>query len=131
MTTDEISDDFKFAVLGREITGIVYIHGWVSIILEGYEFDSDGFTIYSDVTVISKNGRFRTGEEQFRDNLHEIVGTRITGLEDGDKDFGVKCENNVTFQFALGMPSDSYTEVALFKSGDLFVIFENELFEDM
>lgn len=127
----ELSDDFKDAVLGREITGIVFIHGYVSIILDGYEFDSDGFTVYSDLTVATEGGKFKTGEEDFRGGLYQLLGKRVLQIEDTERDFIVTCENNVSFEFELGMPNDAYSEVALFKSGDLFVIFENEMFEGL
>jgi len=126
MCKDGCSPAFKALMKNRRLTGVTFIHSWVTLSFEGEEKSDDGITIYSRITVEKLNRQYSIGEAGFRDKLCELMGESIAEVSSNKTHFTFVFKNKTILFFELSMPGDSYPEVAQGDFGGQLIAIMNE-----
>ncbi len=130
MSKDDCSPAFKVLMKNRRLTGVTFIHSWVTLSFEGEEKSDDGITIYSRITVEKLKRQYSIGEAEFRDKLCELMGETIADVSSNKMHFTFVFKNKTKLLFELSMPNDSCPEVAHGDFGGQLIAFMNEWNED-
>jgi hypothetical protein len=130
MSEDDCTPGFKALVKNRRLTGVMFIHSWVTLFFKGEEKSEDGITIYSRLTVDKLKHQYATGEAGFRDKLCELIGESIAEVSSNKTHFTFVFKNKTKLLFELSMPDDPCPEVAFGHFGGQRIAFMNEHGED-
>ncbi len=124
--SNAICSSLKSALVGKQLTGVVFIHDYLQLLFDISEpYDDSTLNVYSKNLVTNMSGRFDSGGDGYRDALCSLIGLTVASLDGSSAgEFLIELNTGDTLAISLHEQDRTGPEAAEFNNHDnLWVVF--------
>lgn len=126
MNSVKVCDELQSALVGKQLTGVVFVHDYVQLLFDESEpYDDVILNIYSKSWITNKNGEFSSDRAGYRDSLCALIGGSVASLDGSlNEQFSIALDTGNSLTISLQEQDFTGPEAAYFvKRDNLMIVF--------